>query len=366
MNYIHTLSLITTSAEAATCILCARALWSLGREGWDRPRRLLAQGSGLIGLFAALMIAASIFLFGDAQESKTALLSPWMIFGFMVVNAIMVLYPITVVNPKWFTRRSAFYYFLPIAVFLLVFLGFSVAGAWTPISSPEAVWDNLGRIDVLVRLAILIAMIPYCLCILFLPYNYRHSSASTTWIKRYCLSLTLLYSAHVIFTLTNWAVLIVIIPVLASLFFLHSTEYELEHRILPDDEDSSEEEPEDAEAKAEPSLGELGLWERICVIMDTEQAWRDPNLSLSSLAQKCATNTTYLNREIKDNTGGSFKELLNAKRVDYIVKELRRDPYTDLQTVFFNAGFRSRATAWRNFKTLMGVSPAEFCQSLKN
>ena len=88
--------------------------------------------------------------------------------------------------------------------------------------------------------------------------------------------------------------------------------------------------------------------------------------TLSALARKCATNTTYLNREIKDNTGGSFKELLNAKRVDYIVKELRRDPYTDLHTVFFNAGFRSRATAWRNFKTLMGVSPAEFCQSLKH
>lgn len=312
-----------------------------------------------------MMIAASVFLPNDAQ-TRAPFLSPWLIFGFMVVNAILVLYPITVINNDWLTRRRAFFYFLPIAVFFLVFMGFSAAGAWTPINSPEEVWDNLGHIDVLVRLATLIAMIPYCVILLFLPYNYRHSSASSKWILYYCVWLTVLYTAHVVHALTNWGVLVVVIPILAALFFLHSAAYELEHRLTPKEEDGAEDSFDMVEEKAEPSLGELGIWERICVMMDTEQAWRDPNLSLSALAQKCATNITYLNREIKDNTGGSFKELLNAKRVDYIVKELLRDPYTDLQTVFFNAGFRSRATAWRNFKTLMGVSPAEFCQSLKH
>lgn len=290
------------------------------------------------------------------------MLAPWLLYLALVVSIVMALYPVTIVNEKWLTLKRALIYFLPVAVFFLIFLGFSIAGAWTPIYTQEEIWDNVWKPDVLFRLAALVAMIPYSIIILFLPYNYRHSSASFLWILCYCLGLTVLYTAHILLVLTNWPVIIVVIPVLASLFFLFSTEYELEHRIIPENNGIDD---EDVEEKAEPTLGELGLWERISVIMDKEEAWRDPDFSLNSLAQKCATNITYLNREIRSKTGGGFKEMVNAKRVSSVENQLRINPDLDIQVAFFNAGYRSRATAWRNFKDIMGVTPTEFRQSLK-
>jgi AraC-like DNA-binding protein len=55
---------------------------------------------------------------------------------------------------------------------------------------------------------------------------------------------------------------------------------------------------------------------------------------------------------------------MNAKRINYVTRQLREHPGLDIQTAFFNAGYRSRATAWRNFKEIVGVTPTEYRQQL--
>ena len=85
---------------------------------------------------------------------------------------------------------------------------------------------------------------------------------------------------------------------------------------------------------------------------------------LRSNAQQCASNPTYITREIQEKTGSGFKDLVNAKRVEYVAAQLMGNRDMDIQTAFFNAGYRSRATAWRNFKEKMGVTPTDFRQTL--
>ena len=60
-----------------------------------------------------------------------------------------------------------------------------------------------------------------------------------------------------------------------------------------------------------------------------------------------------------------FKEYLNSKRIKSVASQLRKNPDLDIQEAFFNAGFRSRTTAWRNFKEMLGMSPSEFRQTLR-
>lgn len=361
MNTTYILSLITTTVEATACLLCARILWRLRREGRDRSRRLLAIGSLCSGLLATFVVVANI-VFPFAAQEGAPMLSPWICFVYMSMHIIMTLYPITVVDPKWFNPRRAFFFFLPVAVFFVIFHVFSICNAWTTLDTPESIWANVWKLDVFFRLASLFTMIPYCLILLFLPYNYRHSSASLWWNISYCFGLTVICCIHIVFTLTQWPLLVILIPVLAAVFYLLSTKYELEDRLIPEEVEDYTEEP--SAVVAEPVIGDLELWGRICIIMDKEEAWRDPDISLKTLAQKCATNITYLNREIQEKTGGGFKEMVNSKRVDSVVNQLRINPSLDIQTAFFNSGFRSRATAWRNFKDKMGVTPTEFKQSL--
>ena len=57
--------------------------------------------------------------------------------------------------------------------------------------------------------------------------------------------------------------------------------------------------------------------------------------------------------------------MVNKKRVAEVATQLEQNANIDIMTAFFNAGYRSRTTAWRNFKDITGQSPAEYKQGLK-
>ena len=367
MDLFYPLSLVATTVEMTVCLSCALHLWRMRRESQDRSRRTLALGSLISSLLAMMGILSAIGM--QSTGSAPEMLIPWLELVYLSMHIMMTLYPIMVVRPDWLNPRHFFYIFLPILVLPLLYLFF--IGHWTPIHTPSDIWYNWSRPDVLARLFCLFIMLPYSFILFLLPYNYHRSSATFRWILHYSLGLLVICVVHIVFTLTNYAPLFIALPLFVSIFFFRSMEYELNDRLIPSHEETAEPEPEPemeapvAEPSPSDSFGDKDLWTRIGHLMDKEKVWQDPDLSLVSLARQCATNVTYLNRIIKDNTGSSFKEFVNARRVKAVADALRHQPDTDIQSAFFNAGYRSRATAWRNFKDIMGVTPSEFRQSLK-
>lgn len=195
-------------------------------------------------------------------------------------------------------------------------------------------------------------------------------SSSIAWVFNYSFGITAICVTHIVIMLTLNATLIIILPLLAAIFYFESMGYELEDRLRPSVQEEKEDSPmEEFDEEMVPSSEEVpleaDLWDRVTRIMDTEEAWRDPDLTLVSMAHRCATNVTYLNQIIHQKTGRSFKELVNDKRIACVVRQLRDNPDTDLQAAFFAAGFRSRTTAWRNFKETQGMSPQEFRLKLR-
>lgn len=362
MNLFYPLSLVATTVEMTVCMSCALHLWRMRRDSWNRSRRTLAMGSLVSALLAAAGVLAAIVM--ENTSGSQNLLHPWLGVVYLTMHILMMLYPIMVVRPDWLTRLHSFYIFLPTAVLPLLYLLF--IGHWTPLPSPAAIWENWLHPDVLIRLLGLFVMLPYSLILFLLPYNYRRSSADSRWILNYSFGLLAICVVHIILTLTNFSPLFIALPLLVSSFFFLSMEYELNDRLEPgpEAEDIPELPMEENEATAD-SFGEMDLWTRIVQIMNHDQVWRDPDLSLSSMARLCATNVTYLNRIIKEKTGSGFKDYVNARRVAAVADLLRHNPDTDIQQAFFNAGYRSRTTAWRNFKDIIGVTPTEFRQSLK-
>ena len=366
MNTVFLLSLAATTMEMTVCILCARLLWHLLTEDYDRSRRMLAMGSLASGIIAGVAILGIISM--DSSQSGPVLLRPWLGLLYLSMHIVMTLYPISVVKPGWLTPKHFFWLFFPVVFFGIAFLFF--AGRWTPLDSTMAIWENLGKPDVLLRLATQLVMLPYCLILFLLPYNYHRTSATFWWIMNYSFGLSAICVVHIIFMVTFRLPLMVVLPFLASIFYYFSTEYELRDRIRPGSR--VQEEPDVPEEEPAPVItalpadvpAEFGLWTRICQIMDQEEAWRDPDLSLVAMAHRCTTNVTYLNRIIREETGSSFKDLLNNKRIESVATQLRDNPNMDVQEAFFNAGYRSRTTAWRNFRDIMGVTPTEFRQGL--
>ncbi len=357
-------ALLATAVEMNTCLICARQLWRARAEVKDSSRWLLALGSLLGGLLATAAVIGS--LVADPAPVSTQLLSPWPGLIFMSMHIVMTLYPITVVRSDWLTPLRYFLLFLPVAFFSICCLFF--IGRWTPLETPQAIWENILRPDVIVRLATLFVMVPYCLILLWLPYNRRESSASIWWIIQYCLGLSLLCGTHIVLMLTYHPALLIALPLLAATFYLRSTEYELRDRLRPSKAVmpvASEDLAQEPGLEEEDLTPEFGLWTRVKSMINQEEVWRNPDLTLISLARDCGTNVTYLNRILREETGKSFKELINGKRIACVVAQLQKNPDMDIQEAFFNAGYRSRATAWRNFKDIMHLTPTEFRQSLK-
>lgn len=355
LKLIYLLSLVATSVEMSICFSCALHLWRMHRESRDRSRRTLALGALFSGLLAMVGVMAAIGM--QMTGALPMFLNPWLGVVYLTMHILMTLYPIMVVRPDWLTRRHSFYIFLPTALFPLIYLFF--LGHWTPLDSSADIWANWLKPDVLARLLGLFIMFPYCLIPFLLPYNYHRTSATFKWVLNYSVGLLVICVTHIILTLTNSPVLFITLPILVSIFFTLSMQYELNDRLVPTDDDFEEEKPQEEQTEA---FGEIDLWTRIVLLMDREEVWRDPDLSLVSLARMCATNVTYLNNVIKENTGTSFKDFVNGRRVEAVAKLLLEDPDTDIQAAFFNAGFRSRTTAWRNFKDIKGVTPTEYRQ----
>lgn len=89
--------------------------------------------------------------------------------------------------------------------------------------------------------------------------------------------------------------------------------------------------------------------------------WRDPDLSLASLARKLGTNTSHLSRAINEGLGMNFNELINLERVRAVqdmLAEAEDDP--ELLETALAAGFRSKASFNRAFKTYAGMTPSEW------
>lgn len=356
MNLLFYMSLAATAMETASCLICAHNLWRIDRNQFDASRRKLFIGALMSGLVAMVVVLGNLSM--AIHESPYFVLHPWIALLYMSMNIVMVLYPISVVRPEWLTTVRVFLLFLPTLVLGVTYAGFSLK--WTLLHTPADIWVNILEPDVLVRLAALFLMIPYCLILFMLPYNYRSSSASKRWIWIYSMALMGLTLMHIALMLTNNGVLFILLPLLAGAFYVLSTEYELEMRIRPA---LPVLQPKGA-AEGTVSL-EADLWTRVSRLMDEEEVWRDPDLSMESMSHLCATNVTYLNNVIKKNTSGGFKEYVNGKRVACVAAQIRQNPDMDVQTAFFNAGYRSRTTAWRNFKDIIGLSPAEYKNELK-
>lgn len=360
MNLAFLLSLAATAMEMASCLICAHNLWRIKRDTFDRSRRMLFLGALMSGLMAMVVVLGNLAM--AIHEAPYFVLQPWIGLIYMIMNIIMVLYPICVIREDWLTRTHSFFLFLPTLVLGLLYLSFT--NKWTLLHTPADIWVHFWEPDVLARLASLFIMIPYCFILLHLRYNYHSTSATQNWIWNYALGLLIICCVHIALMLTNSPVLLIILPLLVGTFYVLSTEYELEERIRPNKQVvMMPEEAISTEAASAPI--EPDLWSRVCRLMDEEEVWRNPDLSLSSLSRLCATNVTYLSRVILQETGSGFKELVNAKRVASVAAQIQQNPDTDVQSAFFNAGYRSRTTAWRNFKDITGQSPADYRQAAK-
>jgi putative ABC transport system permease protein len=112
-------------------------------------------------------------------------------------------------------------------------------------------------------------------------------------------------------------------------------------------------------------LKQKGTW--LKKAMKAGLYYQDPELSLSSLAEKLGLGTHELSRIINTVFKKSFNDFINDYRVADVVQKMQ-DPAYDhitLLGISFESGFNSKTTFNRTFKQITGKSPVEYKNELK-
>ncbi|PTT83400.1 AraC family transcriptional regulator [Pelomonas sp. HMWF004] len=114
--------------------------------------------------------------------------------------------------------------------------------------------------------------------------------------------------------------------------------------------------PAPAALRAAPDWAALGAGWRART--EAEEWFRDPALSLDSLARLLGTNTSYLSRAFNEGLGQSFSDVIGGLRVDWVQQQLAAGDCCELLDLALQAGFSSKTSFNRVFKALTGQTPS--------
>lgn len=350
---------ILSHGIVCTFLLSGVLLWMRRRTG-DKSRIYLAVTFFLTGILYSKRL---LFYYTDLSNTPTVLPIVTLYFG-LVALLLLYFYPIEVISPGWLTFRRGILLFAP--CWLLGLLLLCVPIHFRVLYSFSDLKEHITEFNVWFRLAILfLCIVPYCLLLFYIPYNYKRSSADYRWIFNY--------------TVANMGIGVFCIPLLLTgsltisiahvtyyiLFGLFITYQELYLRIAVPTEPKAT-----AEAKPLPVItaqtdgkeNDNPLSERLKELMDREQPWRNPNFSLEELAAQLNTDQAALSLIIRQDGYENDKDFINRYRIDGFLEMVNDGNIKNIQDAFFQSGFRSKTTALRYFKKYTGTTPMDYIQ----
>jgi len=343
-------------------LICGWQLWVRRCDVPDRSRIYLVIMDFLVAVNSFLLIAGTIC--GFQISSPSVILDPVLSMVGLCAITLFLCYPLEVMRPRQLQGRLLLLLWLPsllVTLPLLSGLKFQELHTWS------ALWEHLLEFNVLLRLLAVVFVTVFSVLLLVIPYNWRQSSADYRWIRSATFitqGISVFFYGHVFTNLHTFFILHVLWIILSMLYF---TYYELHIRVIPPakPEATVTEATEPAAARVVSTAEESGdYWPMICQVMDEWEMWRNPNTTVETVSTAVGTNRIYVARCIKEHTGMTFNDYMNEKRIAYMVSQLCLDPKQDHKHLYFDVGFRSRHTAYRNFVKFQGCSPTDFISSL--
>lgn len=119
--------------------------------------------------------------------------------------------------------------------------------------------------------------------------------------------------------------------------------------------------------KSKNIKNEKALFAELHRLLNKDEIYTNPELSLQSLASSLNTNTSYLSTIINKNYKCNFKTLINRLRIDKAKRMMVSDEYKTLsmEGIIETVGFNSRSGFYQAFKTNTGLTPTQYIANYK-
>jgi len=301
-----------------------------------------------IFLFQSLGIAGTILrtiLNGQVYTIFDTILRPISLITGLLTLLCILAYIIEIKRPGKLNLKQILFAISPIIIVSVLLILVHPS----PLHSLEEVFKNINHFDVLIRLVIIFFYIAYPIVAACLPYEWRQCLVSKKTITSLHI-LSCIASPMFIAGMICGIFPAIILNYITAIIFDFLVAYiELKIRIpVTHNYDPHKEQ----ETSANDS------------IIDSPEIWMNPDMTAVGLARIMGTNHTYLLDRIKKLGYSSYSDMINRKRVEYICKKLDDRTDVNIISLMYEAGFRSRSTASREFKRIVGCTPSEFQESI--
>lgn len=116
--------------------------------------------------------------------------------------------------------------------------------------------------------------------------------------------------------------------------------------------------------------GEEGakLFYRLKYVIEREELFLNPNLTLRVLADKLNTNTKYLSQVVNFHAGQNLQVFINRYRVKEAKRKMLSDEFSNLTLygIAMKCGFKNKSTFYKVFKQQTGVTPLDYIRLSKS
>ena len=133
---------------------------------------------------------------------------------------------------------------------------------------------------------------------------------------------------------------------------------------LSSNENNNEANTIDIEYQLENEMSEeVSQWKlKLIALIEKEELFKNPELTLSDVAKKLETNTSIISKTINQGFQMNFNDFINNYRIEAVKTCLKNDQHkkTTLLGIALDCGFNSKATFNRAFKKSTGLSPKDY------
>ncbi len=328
---------------------------------------------GLFYVAMSLIFAYQSYLYYYDLYPKSIVTIPYLIVG-VVYSCFYLSYPVEVISPGYMTNRKFIYLFTPVLLCIVIYFTASRMGVnFEQYSSLVDFISSPITYTTIFIYVLLILMITPQLLLYFIPYTRRYNNTDKAWIKRFIIISSIATCGFILklFNIDPFAFLNVLIFIVVSVYIIY---FELFSRIILkrsciEDEIYTKDREvsinHSIRVETSKSYDEV-ITDHLIQFLEKEQSWRDPDFSLQDLINKIGLSRKAVSLAIQEMGYDNFPHFMNTLRVKDFITILEHGKFDSFQNIFFDVGFRSRATAYRNFKQITGVSPSEYFARIKD
>lgn len=286
------------------------------------------------------------------------ILHPTIIIPGFYIFMLLLCYITEVINPRWLNFKRAAILFLPSAVLALYVMYYVYIGEITNIYSISRLTTEITTPNVLARILFISMYIPYAIMMIVMRFKWKNPR-----IQKYIDVLVLyvvLMGASYIFSrgLQTFEGYIIheLLYLLLTITIIYTEHYERLNIPL----ESVRTYYQQPDVLDNTMITVNVVAHNLRELMNDPTIWQDPELTADKIVKLVGTNRTYIQHAARQLGFANLSDMVHRRRIDYICECLRKDPNANIQDLFWDAGYRSRATAWRRFTNIVGRTPTEF------